>query len=545
MKRPESLSRRVLLVLGMHRSGTSAVTRIVNLLGAELGGELVPPGADNPAGFWEHAEAVRINDDLLDGLGRTWYDMRDMPDGWTGSPPARSAMRRIGELIERDFAASVLCAVKDPRMCLTAPLWIEAFEARGFEVDCLFVVRHPRAVVESLHRRNDWPREPLYLMWVQYLMEATAASGHRRRSMLDYDRLLADWRGSMARVARELDLCWPVAPDGAVAETIDAFLDPDRRHHAEPSRGVDGEAATMPGLVLDLYRACTGIASGDEKWAAISGFHDSFREIARLYAAHVDHLLVERWGAEERAQTAEARLAAQVPVTAAIRDAMGESHVKLDARLGSLERELAAIARRAGRAETKMAARLEEQACASIAIRDSVLQLQKEMSALSGEIAARFERQCEGIMAVEARLQRQYALLNTISLRLEQTAGKLAERPDHATALPETEVQKLRSALAGSHAMIAALLASTSWKLTAPLRWLSVHLLRRPPALIGTATPASAEPGPRRDAPGDAPIVVRQGTAGADDPAKSAPAAVRTRPDRHGKAPEPVAFRWI
>src|SRR6185312_12242151 len=88
MSTTSAQSPRAILVLGMHRSGTSAVTRVLNLLGADLGSRLVAPAADNPAGFWEHADAVKINDDLLQALGRTWYDMRDMPANWLESDAA-------------------------------------------------------------------------------------------------------------------------------------------------------------------------------------------------------------------------------------------------------------------------------------------------------------------------------------------------------------------------------------------------------------------------------------------------------------------------
>lgn len=464
MRRTANSPGRALLVLGMHRSGTSAVARVINLLGAELGNELVPPGPDNPEGFWEHAEAVRINDDLLHGLGRTWHEMRDMPEGWIDSPHARAAAQRIDKLIERDFSASGLCAVKDPRICLTAPLWIKAFEAREIEVACLFVVRDPREVVASLHRRNRWPSAPLYLMWVQYLMEAAAASEHRRRAVLAYDQLLSDWRGSMTRVARELHLSWPVTPDDAVSESVDAFLDPAHRHHEEDPRKSAGEVAAMPVLARTLYRACLGIASGEDNWSAISDLHDSYRGIGRLYAAHMDQLFAQRWDAEHRAQTAEARLAERDDVTATIRDAVQGLHEKLDG---------------------------------------TVRQLQREMAALSGETAARFERQRESMMAIEARIQRQHALLNTISLRQEQTAdGRGAAGPGIRGTPPRAETQKLQAALAGSNATIAALIASTSWKLTVPLRWLSVHVLRRPPALTGLVAPV--EPDARAGEPAGA-----------------------------------------
>jgi hypothetical protein len=133
----------------------------------------------------------------------------------------------------------------------------------------------------------------------------------------------------------------------------------------------------------------------------------------------------------------------------------------------------------------------------------TVRQLQREMAALSGETAARFERQRESMMAIEARIQRQHALLNTISLRQEQTAdGRGAAGPGIRGAPPQTETQKLQAALAGSNATIAALIASTSWKLTVPLRWLSVHVLRRPPALTGLVAPV--EPDARAGEPAGA-----------------------------------------
>lgn len=500
--RPANRSGRALLILGMHRSGTSAVARVVNLLGAEIGSELVPPGPDNAKGFWEHAEAVRINDDLLHRLGRTWHDMRDMPEGWLGSPHARSAVRRIGELIERDFAAAELCAVKDPRMCLTAPVWVEAFEARGFEVACLFVVRDPKKVVESLHRRNDWPRTPLYLMWVQYLMEATAASAHLPRAMLSYDELLSDGCGSMVRVARELHLRWPVAAEGAVVDAVDAFLDAGHRHHPGPPEEAGSEAEAMPDLPAKLYQACLEIASGEGGWGAISELQDSYRAIGRLYGAHLDHLHAGRWDAEGRAQAANARFAEQASVTTVVRDVMQGLHEKLDG---------------------------------------SVRQLQDEISALFGETAARFERQRESIMAVEARIQRQHALLNTLSLRLEQAVlvGE-TERLGSSDAPPQIELQKLQSALATSNAAIAALLASTSWKLTAPMRWFSVHLLRRPPDLGAVAAEPLAP-----DAAGGRPegTADRHDTTGgaAESDAKVASEAA----DRYDSGPESVAFRWM
>ena len=138
--------RSAILVLGMHRAGTSAVTRVLNLLGAELGDELLPPREDNPSGFWEHAGAVAIHERLLQGLHRSWLDTRGLPDGWAQRPPAAAARQEIAELIERDFDAVPLWALKDPRLSLFAPLWLEELDRRDIGARVVIVVRHPEEV---------------------------------------------------------------------------------------------------------------------------------------------------------------------------------------------------------------------------------------------------------------------------------------------------------------------------------------------------------------------------------------------------------------
>ena len=464
MKKAASGDRRALLVLGMHRSGTSAVTRVVNMLGAEIGDNLIPPGDDNPSGFWEHAEVVRINEELLRALGRTWYDMRDMPEGWLDSAASKIAFEQAMQLIRRDFGASQLCAVKDPRMCLTARLWVNAFRAAEYEVGCLFVVRDPREVVESLHRRNDWPRASLYLMWVQYLLEAVARTQDCPRSMVTYNQVLADWRAEMKRVAADLHFTWPV-DDEQVAGAIDAFVDPHQRHH-QSTAGSGRHAWIEPGvpaLVDRLYKDCLDLVAGNGGWDAFGHQRAEFRKAAQLYAAHVDRLLTERWDAESRAQTAESQLAKQTAITQTVHQDLLQSREAVEARLDRIEHGLA----------------------------NHVHDVQASNGALSAQIA----EQAVATHGIEARLQRQHALLNTALLRLEQMGGDHflldAQRSkldmqdaklDAIDAMLRAELRDLRAAWERSEARLALVKASTSWKLTKPLRWMGVHVFRRPPA---------------------------------------------------------------
>src|SRR5688500_3334702 len=104
-----------LVIAGAHRSGTSAIARVCNLLGVELGPDLLPPGPDNPRGYWEHRAILALHEQVLRQLGSSWDDCRALPDGWQANPSIASFEESIQQIIERDFAQADLWGVKDPR----------------------------------------------------------------------------------------------------------------------------------------------------------------------------------------------------------------------------------------------------------------------------------------------------------------------------------------------------------------------------------------------------------------------------------------------
>jgi hypothetical protein len=517
--------RRVILVMGMHRSGTSAATRVVNLLGAGLGGPLIPPGADNPKGFWELAAAVKINDDLLKGLGRTWYDMREMTANWLDSPAAQEALADIMRVIRKNFRGQPLCVLKDPRLCLVAPLWIKALKASGFKVDCLFVIRDPNAVVDSLHLRNEWPRAPLFLMWVQYLMEAEAGTTHSPRAMIAYEQLVSDWRGTMARVAEDLKFQWPVDFDVAASE-IDGFLENGRKN---PATDVAGSGSNplrvLPGFVADLYSACRAIVDRKGDWSGIVRLRKSFKHAAELYATHIDNLLNERWAAEAKAQKAAATLADvnSIPKTewcerlenldagvaglssrvdellarTAGAKMQEEQAMSDNTHVETLGRDLEASARKVIEIDARLTERIAE-------IRSQVERSQREVQERLVPMEQRVGEQASALSALELRWQRrvdrQERLLQTLHRRLEQLEPMLIGKLDAAyaelsrrndkldAAYAELSKrydalgQKLPPALAARQELadrIEALTSSTSWKVTAPLRWVKMRLQPR------------------------------------------------------------------
>ena len=283
----------VLLVLGMHRSGTSAITRVLNLLGVPLGHDLLPPQNDNSKGFWEHVRAVDINERLLMALGRNWHDMREMPTGWLKHPAALKAQDEIVALAQSEITNG-LWAVKDPRLCRLAPVWLSALARERFNVKALLVVRDPREVALSLRKRDGWTPAHTYLMWAQHLIEACEATHDIPRALSTYDELLADWRGLTRRIATGLDITWPRSEE-QIGMEIDGFIDAGDRHHHVTDHAMPSilEDEPLPSLLETLYVKATMIAGGQLGWEAMDGACGLYHEAASLFSTPIADLVSE------------------------------------------------------------------------------------------------------------------------------------------------------------------------------------------------------------------------------------------------------------
>lgn len=250
------MSRRFTLVLGMHRSGTSALTGAVHELGAHLGGDLVPAAADNPGGYFENSAVVSINETLLLGLERGWDDPSPLPADWLESDAAIRAGEAIDVLLATAFFEPRWYAIKDPRLCRLLPLWMPRLERAG-PVDVVLALRSPDAVVASLVRRDRmWPDDALRLLLL-HLSEAERSTRSHRRAVSDYDVLLATPESEVRRLSTALD--WPVSGSAPwVAAT--SLLDVGQRHHR-----ADAVADSDPFLrATSLRLHATLLAAGDE-----------------------------------------------------------------------------------------------------------------------------------------------------------------------------------------------------------------------------------------------------------------------------------------
>jgi hypothetical protein len=225
-------ARRAILILGMHRSGTSVVTRTLGLRGATLPLHVIPPGFDNETGFWEPLEIVRIHDQILQSAGSSWDDAAAFSEAWFTSDVAQSFKAQLIDALIRDFPdAPPLFALKDPRLCLLVPLWLSILHQ--LEIEPLFVipVRNPLEIAASLRQRNSIQEEHSLLLWTRHFLAAERTTRDYKRSFIGYDNLLRDWRGTVDKIGQDIGVNWPrqsPASDVEITRLISTAL---RHHH--------------------------------------------------------------------------------------------------------------------------------------------------------------------------------------------------------------------------------------------------------------------------------------------------------------------------
>lgn len=273
---------KMLMILGMHRSGTSVLAGTCRLLGADLGDRMMGAGQDNVMGFWEHEEIVRIHDALLERLGFSWDDVRALPEKWWTYEVIRPQRLALLEVLKRDFAGSPLACVKDPRLCRLLPLWQDLLKELGWQPLYLIATREPAEVIASLKVRNGFSSEKSALLNLRYLLEAEGASRGGPRAFVDYAAALADWRAALKPTWNRLGLAWP-KDDASLDAEAARFIHKELRHNS----AAEAQAGEFGRLSMVVYKALQAAAGGADPAAVM----DKTRSEVDGMAAGYDRIL--------------------------------------------------------------------------------------------------------------------------------------------------------------------------------------------------------------------------------------------------------------
>ena len=245
---------RVAVIVGMHRSGTSLLARLLDGLGVTFGHRVLnQPVPDNEGGYWEHIDIVTAQEALLDDvLDRPWHRARGLEpvaeDWWKSAEvlPYRLALTAV---LERECAAAPhLFGFKDPRTARLLPLWLDIFRETGIEPAFVLATRAPDAVAGSLHRRQNMPPALGRLLWLQHTLEAVSRLDGSVRVVVDYDDLLADPGAVLPQLSHALDL--PEPGEDRIRELI-ASIDRSQRHHVSEAGGSDEWSARAHAFLAD------------------------------------------------------------------------------------------------------------------------------------------------------------------------------------------------------------------------------------------------------------------------------------------------------
>ena len=222
-------SRSAYLVLGMHRSGTSAVTQLLALAGAKLPSHVMPGDEHNAQGYFEPWRIAIFNDERLRAADSAWDDPLTNPASF---PADDSDWRdRAIKLFRSEYGRAKHPLLKDPRVSVLLPLWRYVLESQDMTARCVIPVRHPLAVAGSLAKRDGFPIQKSILLWMTYMIETELGTRDLPRAFVEYDALLADWRPVVASMETALGATLPNLTLKAQA-AIDAFLTPELRHNA-------------------------------------------------------------------------------------------------------------------------------------------------------------------------------------------------------------------------------------------------------------------------------------------------------------------------
>jgi hypothetical protein len=220
----------VLLVLGVHRSGTSSVAGVLNLLGAAAPKTLMPADAGNERGYCESVPLWHFHDEILDSAGSAWDDWRAFNPSWYTAPAFADFTERALWLFKGEFGESTLAVLKDPRICRFVPFWLDVLGKMKAQPRIVIPVRSPMEVARSLKLRDGFPLTKGLLIWLRHVLDAEAVTRTLPRAIFSWNEFLADWRNVTEKISALGGISWPRLSD-RTSKAIDEFLSRDLKHH--------------------------------------------------------------------------------------------------------------------------------------------------------------------------------------------------------------------------------------------------------------------------------------------------------------------------
>lgn len=250
-----------IIVLGMHRSGTSALTRCLNLVGADLPRHVFGVAPGNMAGHWEAERLIELNNQLLEACGSRWDDWRAVEVSQLPHAEIESYRSRLREILHEEYGDSHLLLIKDPRICRLAGFYSEVLSSIGIEPKFVIPFRDPLSVIESLHNRDGMTEQFAAALWLRHILDAERFSAGMSRVFVSYEELLADWSVIIRGIGQQLGVTWPELNENTCKQ-LKEFLSPSLRHHKSSILDQAASSALLR-WAQDVYSALVDFRAGN------------------------------------------------------------------------------------------------------------------------------------------------------------------------------------------------------------------------------------------------------------------------------------------
>lgn len=260
----------VCIIVGMHRSGTSSIGRLLESVGFDFGDNLLE-GIDsiNDRGFWEDRDVVALNEHIFQLYGSNWFDFERLPGKWWEDSKIKDLVGVAETWFQEGFSHEKPIAVKDPRFCRLLPFWKRVFLGMGIRPHILFVIRHPAEVAASIKRRDGFSLQVGYLLWLAYVIDGLYYSRNLELTIVDYQSLLAHPERVASRLAKtDVASIHGLSEQDLLARVKDN-LDVESRHQRVDNVFTRGEVqGDVQSLAHELYDVLLNATPDDAKAVA-------------------------------------------------------------------------------------------------------------------------------------------------------------------------------------------------------------------------------------------------------------------------------------
>jgi GT2 family glycosyltransferase len=249
----------LVVVLGMHRSGTSVMARSLKVFDVELGDRLIPPNENvNAKGFWEDADINAFNIEMMAAIGIDWHELAPIEIQDILKLTSQGYFQRAQELLNEKVGTFPRFGLKEPRIAKMLPFWKRVFNSTAVEQKYILALRNPLSVASSLEKRDGFDLEKSCLLWLDHVVTSLKTTVGSRRVVVDYDRLMLNPEQEMERVGQHLEL-------QLNKEELEvykaAFLDKELQHTSFDNDHLQASVLVSP-LIKEIYSVLLDAASG-------------------------------------------------------------------------------------------------------------------------------------------------------------------------------------------------------------------------------------------------------------------------------------------